>query len=159
MAQQDAVSSAKAALAHANQKFPSPAKPAVSAPAPAPKPASSTGEPEKGIGNELKAKSDNVDSYLKSLPKMHQGGEIPADGAYQMLAGEHVLTAAEAKKARKHALLAVGMKSLAKTSPKPKQVGAPTENDEETPIKGKQKSMAGINAKPSAVKASKIKIS
>jgi len=48
-----------------------------------------------------------------ALPKLHNGGPVLADGAYQLKAGEHVLTAPEAKKARKHALMAAGMKSLA----------------------------------------------
>jgi hypothetical protein len=45
---------------------------------------------------------------------MHTGGPVHADGAYQLKAGEHVLTAPEAAKARTHALAASGMKSLAK---------------------------------------------
>jgi hypothetical protein len=47
-------------------------------------------------------------------PKMHTGGPVMADGTYQLKAGEHVLTAPEAAKARKHAIMASGIKSLAK---------------------------------------------
>ena len=114
----DALSDAKAALAHANAAFPTPAAPKTPATAPKVAPASSisVGEPEKGIAKELAVKKENVNRYLHALPAMHNGGPVMADGAYRLKAGEHVLTEPEAKKARKHALLAVGMKSLAKPS-------------------------------------------
>lgn len=51
---------------------------------------------------------------VAQMPSMHSGGPVMADGPYRLKAGEHVLTEAEAKKARKHALMASGMKSLAK---------------------------------------------
>lgn len=107
-----ALASAKSALSHANTAFPSPAKPAVAPakPAAAPKPAT--------LGDELVAKKTMVDKAVSALPKMHTGGPVIKDGAYQLKAGEHVLTAPEAEKARKHALMSVGMKSLAKTMPK-----------------------------------------
>lgn len=105
------LSSAKSALAHANTAFPSP-KPAPAAPvAPAPKAAPA------GIGQELKVKQENVRRYV-TAPKMHNGGPVPADGVYSLRAGEHVLTAPEATKARMHALMASGLKSLAKTKGK-----------------------------------------
>jgi lysophospholipid acyltransferase (LPLAT)-like uncharacterized protein len=47
--------------------------------------------------------------------KMHNGGPVMADGVYRLKAGEHVLTAPEAAKAKKHAMMASGMKSLAKS--------------------------------------------
>lgn len=46
---------------------------------------------------------------------MHTGGPVMEDGVYRLQAGEHVLTASEAAKARKHALMVSGMKSLAKS--------------------------------------------
>lgn len=49
-------------------------------------------------------------------PKMHKGGDVPKDGPYTLKAGEHVLTEKEAKIARKHAILASGLKSLAKSA-------------------------------------------
>src|ERR1035437_4518133 len=49
--------------------------------------------------------------------KMHSGGPVKADGLYQLKAGEHVLTAKEAAKARTHAILASGLKSLSKPAP------------------------------------------
>jgi hypothetical protein len=151
MAQQDAVSNAKAVLAHANQKFPSPApKPA----APVAKP---TAKAAPTVGDELKSKSDNVNQYIQSLPKMHKGGEIPEDGAYQMKAGEHVLTAAEAQKARKHALMAAGMKSLAKTSPKKKTMGEPTENDELVK-RPEKKATSDIRIRSEKNQSAKIKV-
>jgi hypothetical protein len=114
------LSAAKGTLAGANKAFPSPKSAAAAgiaggaAKAAAPKPSISVGEPEKGIGQELAAKAKNVAQYTSALPKMHKGGTVASDGAYQLQAGEHVLTAPEAKLARKHALMAVGMKSLAK---------------------------------------------
>jgi hypothetical protein len=50
----------------------------------------------------------------QSIPRMHNGGPVLSDGAYQLKAGEHVLTAAEAAKAKKHAIMAAGIKSLVK---------------------------------------------
>jgi hypothetical protein len=47
------------------------------------------------------------------IPHLHHGGPVPTDGIYKLKAGEHVLTAKEAAKAKKHALLASGLKSLA----------------------------------------------
>lgn len=52
--------------------------------------------------------------YADDATSYHTGGTIPADGVYKLQAGEHVLTAPEAEKAKKHALMVSGMKSLAK---------------------------------------------
>ena len=105
------VAKAKSTLAHANNAFPSPkASPSpvkVSAPV-TPKPQSN---PEGNIGAELADKAKNVKQY-EGAPKMHKGGPITADGVYALKAGEHVLAPGEADKARKHAIMASGMKSL-----------------------------------------------
>ncbi len=45
------------------------------------------------LAKELKAKADNVDAYSASLPKMHEGGTVPKDWDYKLLAGEHVTPA------------------------------------------------------------------
>lgn len=108
----DALSDAKAALAHANKTFPPKAASAVKPAAPTPRPAAPS------LGDELAAKQVLVNKAVKALPRMHKGGPVPADGAYNLKAGEHVLTASEAGKARQHALMASGMKSLAKPAPK-----------------------------------------
>lgn len=107
----DAISDAKAALAHANKTFPSSAAKSAAAPTSAPKATPS-------LGNELAAKKTLVDKAMKALPRMHKGGPVLKDGAYNLKAGEHVLTAPEAAKAKSHALAASGMKSLAKPGPK-----------------------------------------
>jgi hypothetical protein len=109
----DALSDAKAALAHANTAFPSP-KPEAK---PTPAPAAAKSAKASSIGQELAAKKMMVDKAMSALPKMHKGGPVHADGAYNLKAGEHVLTAPEAAKARTHALVASGMKSLAKSAP------------------------------------------
>jgi hypothetical protein len=126
----NALSDAKTALSHATKSFPSSAAPtaAPKAASTVSKPSMSIGEPEKGIAAELKSKERNVNEYTAALPKMHNGGPVPADGGYQLKKGEHVLTAAEALKARKHALMASGMSSLAKgamKTPQPKTAGEP----------------------------------
>jgi hypothetical protein len=113
----DALSDAKAALAHANAAFP-PAPKAASVPA---KPAAPKPAPLSGLAAELNEKGKmmkNAKMALSDAPKMHKGGPIKADGVYTLKAGEHVLTAPEAAKARTHALMASGMKSLAKPAPK-----------------------------------------
>lgn len=69
--------------------------------------------------DELKVRQANIDKVKASLPKLHDGGPVKVDGAYQLKAGEHVLTAAEAARARKHALIHSGMRSLANPMEKP----------------------------------------
>jgi hypothetical protein len=59
-----------------------------------------------------------VHSKYPTIGKMHNGGTVKADGAYDLKAGEHVLTAPEAAKARNHALMASGMKSMATPAPR-----------------------------------------
>ena len=102
---------AKNALKTADRMFPSSMAPKAPAPVSAPK---TSGKPAITTGDELRVKARNVSEYAKALPKLHNGGPVKADGGYDLQAGEHVLTAAEAKQARKHALMASGMKSLAK---------------------------------------------
>jgi hypothetical protein len=110
----DALSDAKAALAHANKVFPpAPVKADAAPKATAVTPVKKS----PSIGDELSAKKAIVDKAMSALPKLHKGGPVPADGAYNLKAGEHVLTAPEAAKARTHALAASGMKSLAKPAP------------------------------------------
>ncbi len=114
----DALSDAKAALAHANAAFP----PAPKAAAPKqPFVSKVTFAAPSNLGEELREKGKmmkNARTALGDVPKMHKGGPVPKDGIYNLKAGEHVLTAPEAVKARSHALAASGMKSLAKASPK-----------------------------------------
>lgn len=110
----DAISDAKAALAQANKSFPSSNQ--SSGAAPAPKVAAKPVTPN--LGQELAAKKTMVDKARQALPKMHKGGTVKVDGDYNLKAGEHVLTAPEAAKARNHALMASGMKSLATPGPR-----------------------------------------
>lgn len=148
------VAGAKSALSTANKKFPSSMAPKSTAPAakPAAKPASSisVGEPEKGIKGELASKADNVNAYAASLPKMHDGGPVKKDGAYQLQAGEHVLTAVEARIARRHAIAASGMKSLAKWAPK-KTSGEPAKSKT-----GEKKNTSNITVRPEKNQDKKI---
>ena len=139
----DALSDAKSALAHANAAFPS--NPA-SVTKPTAKPAPTPTKSSPSIGDELAVKKSMVDKAVSALPKMHKGGPVAADGAYQLKAGEHVLTASEAGKARQHALMASGMKSLAKPAPK---VGKPTASMTITPM---PKTTASDNVLASPVK-------
>jgi hypothetical protein len=142
-----ALASAKATLAHANAAFPTADKPAAPAPkAPAAKPAPT-------LGDELAAKATMVGKARGALgvPRMHNGGPVPADGMYQLKAGEHVLTAPEAEKARKHALMAVGMKSLTKPASK----GQPNKMDAAHKMPEKKKT-TGITVRSEKNQAAKI---
>jgi hypothetical protein len=109
----DKIANAKAALARANSRFPGMGHAAASAPKPAaaaPKPAPSLGE---DVAAGLKWNTDQAKAVMTpAAPKMHRGGPVKKDGIYDLKRGEHVLTAEEATKARKHALMASGMKSL-----------------------------------------------
>ena len=149
-----ALSGAKSALSTANKKFPSPATPKAAAPAAKPTAKSSSsisiGEPEKGIASELKSKADNVSQYAAALPKMHDGGPVKKDGAYQLQAGEHVLTAVEARIARRHAIAASGMKSLAKYAPKK------TSADSTKAKVGDKKNTSSITVRPEKNQDKKI---
>jgi hypothetical protein len=117
----DTLSDAKAVLAHSYAAFPPvKATAGASTDAPAAKPASKPAAkptPSPTIGQELSTKKAMVDKAIQALPKMHKGGPVKVDGAYNLKAGEHVLTAPEAGKARSHAIMASGMKSLAKPAP------------------------------------------
>lgn len=67
------------------------------------------GEAARGI----RANAQNVDQYANA-PKMHNGGPVLQDGVYRLKKGEHVLTPREVSRARNHAMVAAGMKSLVK---------------------------------------------
>ncbi len=145
MPQNDAVSkilsSAKSELGKANTMAASlPKAPSAPAPKPAVKPAA----PAPSIGRELDAKNANVKQYMDSLPKMHDGGPVVADGPYQLKAGEHVLTEPQAKMARKHALMSIGMKRLSKPA---QTAGEPTKVDAEHK-KPEKKVATGIKVRP-----------
>lgn len=113
----DALSDAKAALAHANAAFPAHAVTTTD-----PKPAVAAAKSAvPSIGQELAVKKTMVDKARSALPKMHKGGTVKVAGDYNLKAGEHVLTASEAAKARNHALMASGMKSLASPGPRIKK--------------------------------------
>lgn len=85
------------------------------APAPTPKP-SSMGEEAKGAADMVQKAKTALN--VSNAPKMHKGGPVKKDGIYSLQAGEHVLTADEAQMARKHAIMASGMKSLSKPGAK-----------------------------------------
>jgi hypothetical protein len=104
----DILSDAKNALAHANSAFPTPVA-AAQAPQPV---AAAKAVPAPSIGQELAAKKIMADKARSALPKLHKGGPVPEDGAYQLKAGEHVLTAPEAAKAAKAAKAKAAKKSV-----------------------------------------------
>jgi len=73
---------------------------------PAPKVKSpSLGNEAASAGAGLAAKAANVKQYEDAtnttLPKMHKGGTIPEDGAYNMKKGEEVIPAGRASEYRK----------------------------------------------------------
>ena len=118
------LTAAKSTLAHASKAFPS-----SMAPKPAPKPAAPAPKPAAPASGRAVTRQQNIEavsdvaksvgmSGVGTIGTLHNGGLVPKDGPYQLKAGEHVLTAAEAKNARKHALMASGMKSLAKSTGK-----------------------------------------
>jgi hypothetical protein len=134
---------AKAALAHANTV--SIPKPAASTPAPKAAPASTPAKKAPSMSDELDAKNAMVKKAMQALPKMHEGGPVAADGAYQLKAGEHVLTAKEAQRATQHALIRTGMRSLAKASA---SGGQPVAMDKKAKMPASKKSTTGITVRP-----------
>jgi hypothetical protein len=146
----DALASAKGALAHANAAFPPAAKPAA-------KPAAAPAAPAKApsLSDELKAKKTMVDKARTALPQMHEGGPVAADGGYELKAGEHVLTAAQAKMVRKHALMAVGMHSLAKPAMANSAVPKSAPNQAQSSPKEAKKSTSGVTVRPAKTQPAK----
>jgi len=151
----------KSVLAHANAAFPS-----SMAPKPAQKPmaqASLTHEaPEhRPVPSDrattrqqnIQAVSDVAKSAgmsgVGTIGTLHNGGPVTRDGAYNLKKGEHVLTEPEAKQARKHALMASGIKSLAKTAPK-------TAGEPAAKKSGSKKTTTGITVRPEKKQAAKI---
>jgi hypothetical protein len=156
-----AVKGAKSALAHARAAFPQP----KAVPNATPRATSTPATPVKAApttGDELKAKEDNVAQYLKAVPKMHNGGPVVGDGPRNLKDGEHVLTAAEVKIVRKHALMAAGLKSLAKEAPKAKTGNAKTggQPDEMDDVlkQPEKKQTSSINIRPEKNQSAKIKV-
>jgi len=157
------LASAKSFLASSTSKFPSPKALA----APAPKAAASAAKTAVsgaagGIGAELAAKKPMVEkaagaanvsgSSAVTTPKMHDGGPVLTDGDYNLKAGEHVLTAPQAKMVRKHALMAVGMKRGMST---PATAGEPTKMD--AAHKKPEKPIRGIVVRPEKNQSAQIK--
>ncbi len=143
----DALSDAKAALAHANKAFPT--KAVATTPAPKASAVTPAKAARGGLGVELAEKGkmmNNARKALGDLPKMHKGGPVTVDGAYHLKAGEHVLTAKEAGRARAHALMAGGMRSLAKPAAAPTKRGTASMTVEPMP----KTSFADKNLDPKA---------
>jgi hypothetical protein len=142
----DTLSKAKSVLAGAEKAFPSSMAPKSSVDAAknrvkpitvAPKiSAPASGVSVNSRAGNIAANRDILSPGDMSLPKLHNGGPVPADGAYQLKAGEHVLTEEEAKTARKHALRSAGLRSLAR-------VAKPVAKDELTTEK---KTLKGVSA-------------
>ena len=144
---------AKDFLARSNKKFPGlaakpPAAPAK--PAPAAAPASSRAITRQ---QNVQAVSDTLKSAgmtgAGTIGTLHNGGPVTKDGAYNLKKGEHVLTEPEAKMARKHALMASGMKSLTKAAPK--TAGEPVAKKS-----GSKKTTTSITVRPEKNQAAKI---
>lgn len=90
---------------------------------------------------------------VSHVPTMHMGGPVMKDGTYNLKKGAHVLTGPEAMQARKHALMASGMKSLAKG---PMTKGQPTVVDL-AHKKPEKKMTKGITVRPEMNQAAPIK--
>lgn len=160
--QNDPIATAKAALSKANTAFPTKfskvatgATPAKPAPAPAaPVKPAAPAAPAHNLGTELADKKTMMDKAVSALPKMHKGGTIKTDGAYNLKAGEHVLTEPEAALARKHALMASGMKSLVSPVSKVKKDQAKSVVETASKFKATKPApspMAPPDSKPGAV--------
>ena len=115
---QDKLNAAKATLADANKKFPSPAPAAAPVSTKAagimPRPASPTsglGDGGAQLGKELKAKQDNVNAVAPVIGQFKDGGKVKKTGNYKLHEGETVLTAEQGKK--KAAKAENGMEAMA----------------------------------------------
>ncbi len=87
-------------------KFNGPVKKATPSPVPAaPKPkapsAGMLGDQGADSAAGIKAKADNVDAYVKSVPKMHKGGVVEEDGVKNLKKGEVVIPKEKAEEGKK----------------------------------------------------------
>lgn len=94
---------------------------------------------------------------FESAPKMHNGGPVLRDGVYQLKKGEHVLTEPEARKAKKHALMASGMTSLSKVVPVPPSRKGATSGEPKVVVKPEKKATASIKVRPEKNQATQVK--
>jgi hypothetical protein len=100
-----AIADSKKALASA-VKFNGPVKKTPVSPVkPTPKPKMAStgllGGEGTDIVGEMKAKGDNVDQYVKNVPKMHKGGEVMEDGVKNLQKGEVVIPKEKAEEGKK----------------------------------------------------------
>ena len=144
--QGDPLATAKNVLAGANkfEKSADPTgaqkpKPATIPSAPAAKPTSDA----TNLGAELGAKAANVKQYSDNLPKMHTGGDVPADGDYKLLMGEKVIPASGRQSEYRKAFEERGRQGLHKYGQSAKeqtrQVGGNTPVKGEEHVKGEKK--------------------
>ena len=89
---------------------------------------------------------------------MHDGGPVETDGVYALKAGEHVLTAPQARMARHHALMSVGMKrgGIAKPGAGAPTAGTPAKVDA-AHKKPEKKMTSDIAVRPEKNQSAKIK--
>lgn len=87
-------------------------KPVSTAPKSAPKSAPKPSSPR--VPTSWGAATADIERSGGQIPKMHSGGPVLQDGVYRLKKGEHVLTPREVSRARNHAMIAAGMKSLVK---------------------------------------------
>lgn len=145
------VAAAKSALSKANRDFPNanaPKSPAAPAPKAAPAPSYETHSGSVRDQNHQVAQEEAKKMGMSSVPILHKGGPVLKDGVYRLKAGEHVLASGEADKARKHALLASGIKSLANFG---KSAGEPTKKKPT-----EKKSVSGIVIRAEKNQSNKI---
>ena len=104
------------------------------------------------------APMQTMPQQTQSAPSMHDGGPVATDGPYHLKAGSHVLTMAQAKMARKHALMSVGMKRGGMTQPAKtaKTPGEPTKLNA-AHKKAEKKSTSDITVRPEKKQAAQIK--
>ena len=126
------LASARAASAHADETsalhvtHPTPMPEELKKPAASAAKAAASGAAKSSPTSIGKALESMPSGGETTSPKMHDGGPVLTDGDYNLKAGEHVLTAPQAKMVRKHALMVVGMKRGMST---PATAGEPTKMD------------------------------
>ena len=168
----EVLASAKQTLSKAQKDFPSSS---LATPAPKASPAAAAGKAvtsgaasTTGLGAELTAAKTSrakattagkVSGTTPVMPSMHEGGPVPADGPYNLKAGEHVLTAPQVKMVRQHALMAVGMKKGLVAPASGATAGEPKKIDAAAKKPASKKATKGITVRPEKSQTKQIKSS
>ena len=105
----------------------------------------------------VKANADNVDAYVKGVPKMHKGGEVMEDGLKNLKKGEVVISKEKAEEGKKIMGLMNKAKDEMDNEPKEKSEGKKKTSDKHNPAHETKKEEKKEDKKPAKKAGKKVK--